>query len=209
MFENRKDAGKKLAEKLSSFTSTNPVVVGLARGGVVVANEISKKFNLELSILVIKKIPSPIDPEMGIGALAPDSVQFIDWRLAQRLSVDEGYLNAILPQITDQVKNSLQFYRKYKEPIKFENRHVILTDDGAATGGSIKAAVKWLTVKKSKSITLALPIAVKSFTAQIKSSVNDMVVLNEPDTLVSVSQFYKDFSKVTDETLIPILKEGR
>ncbi|MFC1646889.1 phosphoribosyltransferase [Patescibacteria group bacterium] len=208
MYKNRKDAGLLLAKKLAAYSGKNAVVVGLSRGGVVVAESISVSLKIPLDVLVVKKIPSPINPELGIGALAPDSVSYVDWKLAGKLGTDEAYVNMQIETLTSELKKVQQRYIKVQKKQKLKGKEIIITDDGVATGSTLRAAIKWVNAKSAKKIILALPVAPPEFVEGIKSSIDEIVVLETPGDLGAVGQYYKDFAQVTDEEVIEILKNG-
>src|SRR3989344_4822719 len=96
MFTDRKEAGTSLAEKLVSRISSGPLVLGLARGGVMIAQAVASRLSLPLDVLVVKKIPSPNNPELALGAVAPDGIRLVNWRLAQQQGVDEAYIKSVI-----------------------------------------------------------------------------------------------------------------
>lgn len=183
------------------------MVVGLARGGVVVASAISHGLSLPLDVLVVKKIGVPGQTELAIGALAPDRVSFIDWRFAQRLGIEEGYIRSQIPITNDQIRQKTLLYRRGKKPYKFSEKTVILVDDGAATGATIEAAIKWLKKKHARNIIVALPVAPQELVPRVAPEVNQLVILEAPPAFAAVGQFYEDFPQVGDKEVIQSLRD--
>lgn len=206
MFTDRTEAGHLLAQKLISYRRSAAVVVGLARGGGVTARAVADDLNLLLDILVVKKIGAPGEAELAIGALAPDNVSSINWRFAQMLGVDEDYIKGAISHQSSVVRQKTLLYRKGKKPYKFREKTVILVDDGAATGATIEAAIKWLRKKHAKKIVVALPVAPKEFLPKITPEVDELVVLETPEAFGAVGQFYERFPQVTDEEVVELLQ---
>jgi len=194
-----------LAERIGSLTGNNNFVIGLARGGIVIADQIAKKLKLPLDILVIRKIPSPVDPELGVGALAPDGVSYIDWKLAARVGADEKYINRIIDNLSPEIKKSLQFYRKSYHPVKPSGKTVILADDGAATGGTIRAAIRWLKAKSAARIIPAIPVAPYGLAEDLKDDNVSPVFLQEPQDLTSVGSYYRRFDQVDEKRVLELI----
>ena len=205
VFNDRTQAGNLLAEKLSSYRGSAAVVVGLARGGAATACAVSDTLKLSLDVLVVKKISAPGEAELAIGALAPDDVSFIDWRFAQRLGVDEKYIKEAISHQSSAIREKSLLYRKGRKPYRFKEKIVILVDDGAATGATIEAAIKWLKKKHASKIIVALPVAPKELLQKISPEVDGLVVLETPHDFRAVGEFYQTFEQLTDKEVIELL----
>lgn len=206
MFNDRRQAGKLLAQKLLSYRGKAACIVGLARGGVVVARSLAGDLNLPLDVLVIKKIGAPGQEELAVGALAPDGVSYIDWRLTQRLGVDEDFVKSQTRELAGQIKQKTLLYRKGRKPYAFREKIVILVDDGAATGATIEVAIRWLRKKHANGIVVALPVVPKEVMPKIVPEVDEVVVLSSPSEFSAVGQFYKDFPQISDEEVVELLE---
>lgn len=209
MFTDRSQAGKRLAEQLEAYRSSHALVIGLARGGVVVAKEIAGALSLPLDVLVVKKIPSPFQRELALGALAPDGVSVVDYRLAQREGADERYLGSQRVERAKEIRTKTLVYRKGRKPPSVRDREVIVVDDGAATGATIEAAVKWLKKKKAKAIIVALPVAPPDIVGKIQPEVDTLIVLETPSDFGAVGQFYDFFPQIEDEEVVALLKSDK
>ena len=198
-------AGVLLAKKLRENASKSAVVIGLARGGVPVAAAIASALQIPVDVMVVKKIGSPINPEFGLGAVAPDGVTFIDWRTAHRMGVDEHYMNQAVSDQQSAISEKTRQYRKGEKPYQLKDKTVIVADDGAATGASLEAAIKWLRVKKARKIIVALPVAPLDVVSKIKPEVDHLIVLETPKEFGSVGQWYEDFEQISDEDVIKML----
>jgi len=203
---DRHSAGLLLSEKLRTFDhEKNVIIVGLARGGVVVANAISQILGLPLDVLVIKKIPSPGQSELAIGALAPDNVSFIDWKFAGSLGIDEGYVARQIRERTEEIKQKTTLYRKGRKPIDLRDKTVIIVDDGIATGATLEAAIKWTRKKHARKIIVGIPVAPDGVIHKIKPEVDELVILETPHDFSAVGQFYKDFPQIEDGEVVQLL----
>jgi putative phosphoribosyl transferase len=205
MFTNRLDAGHRLAQKLASYKNTQTIVVGLARGGVVVASALASQLSLPVDVLVVKKIAAPGNSEFAIGALAPDSVSIIHGRTASLLGVDEEYIKLQIANLKLQIKEKERLYRKGKKPLVVKDKTVILVDDGIATGATFEAAIKWCKAKKARRIVAAIPVMPYDMIGMIKPEVQELVVIETPADLGAVGQFYKQFDQVEDEEVLSLV----
>lgn len=205
MIQNRMQAGVLLAKKLREFAGKSAVVIGLARGGVPVAAAIASALQIPVDVMVVKKIGSPVNPEFGLGAVAPDGVTFIDWRTAHRVGVDEHYMNKAVSDQQSAISEKTRQYRKGKKPYQLKDKTVIVADDGAATGASLEAAIKWLRVKKSRKIIVALPVAPLDVVSKIKPEVDHLIALETPKEFGSVGQWYEDFEQVEDGEVVRLI----
>lgn len=182
------------------------LVVGLARGGVAVARPIASALGVPLDVLIIKKISSPHNPELALGALAPDGVAVVHWRMAHRVAADEAYIKSQKEALTGVIKQKTLLYRKGKSPLSVAGKEVVVVDDGAATGATLEAAVQWLRAKKARSIVVALPVSGPEVIARIAPEVLKVVVLHTPSDMGSVGEYYDEFPQVTDEEVIALLR---
>ena len=205
MFTSRKDAGGVLAGELIKQGIKADLVLGIVRGGVVVAKEVADLLHLPLEVLVVKKLGAPNNSELAIGALTSDGVTFIDNSLVNSLGVEKSYL-------FNEVKIQHQAFtvrdkklRKGYSSISVINRRVLVVDDGAATGATLFAAIKWLKKKHAGTIILALPVAAKHAAVELQNLVDRCVILEEPEDFGAVGQFYQDFREVSDDEVVSLL----
>lgn len=207
IFKDRIHAGEKLVEKLEEYRSKpNTIVIGIPRGGVVVADIVAKQLNLPLDITCPRKISAPHNPEYAIGAVSETGEAFLNENVIEYLGVSKEYLDQEISYKTEQAKQRLDIYRRPLPERKLKGATVILVDDGLATGSTMKAAIKSMRFEGVKTIVAA--IAVSSIDAKFDiSKLSDKVVcLATPPNFAAVGQFYMDFSPTTDEEVIEILK---
>lgn len=205
MIKDRNEGGKLLAEKLVNLVKgKNVIVLAIPRGGVIVGYEIAKILDCVLDVVISKKI-TPIDhPEYAIGAITYDGTLYCgsNWK---RFSNEPNFEDEIQKKKIE-VKRRLEEYRG-NDNYKFENKTVILVDDGIATGSTIFVLLKWLSQRNVSRIILATPVIPASTYEEMKSLVNEIVALEIPTGFSSVGQFYKKFVEVSDNEVMALLEE--
>ncbi len=207
-FKDRIEAGQLLAQKLSHSGEEPNIVVGLARGGLIVAHQIARALSIPFDVLVVKKIGAPHNSEFALGALAPDGVREIRWRTAASVGADEHYIATRLAALSKEIKEKTRLYRRGRKPLVVKDNAVILTDDGIATGASFEAAIKWCNVKQAKSITAAVPVMPFDAVARIRPKVDQLVTLMTPQNFGAVGQYYEQFDEIEDTRIVDLLTEG-
>ncbi|MEK7533502.1 MAG: phosphoribosyltransferase family protein [Patescibacteria group bacterium] len=205
LFKDRQHASLLLADKLAKHQGTPLHVLGLARGGVVTASVVAAKLGFVLDVLVVKKLASPHNAELAIGAVIQENVSLIHWKAAQRVGADEAYIQKEVERLNHEIDRQVRAYRKGKKPISLEGKAVLLIDDGAATGTTMEAAVRWAKKKKAKKIIVAVPIISTEAGKLLRPEVDELVVCHEAGTLTAVSSYYESFPQVTDKEVIELL----
>ncbi|MEK7534722.1 MAG: phosphoribosyltransferase family protein [Patescibacteria group bacterium] len=208
MFENRKDAGRKLALKIKKTIGNNGYsVIGIARGGVVLGKIIADCLNVSLHILVIRKIGVPSNKELAIGAVGSKKIVYWDEDLIKRLKVSDTYRLSALKEKAREVENLEKIFSINKKGLDFRDKRVILVDDGVATGTTVLCAHKILKMQRSKQIILATPVISKESFKNIRKYFDKIIVLEKPLRFWAVGQFYREFPQVEDEEVIKILRK--
>lgn len=208
MFEDRRQAGQLLAKKLTSFKNkSDTVVLGITRGGIVVAKEISVRLNLPLDIIVIKKIGAVHNPELAIGAVGPLNIIYWDQQLRKRLGINYSLTRQQLEIKKVERQDLERLFRAQKEPLGIKNKVVVLVDDGVATGATVLCAQKYFKKEKSKGVVLAVPVIAKDTFLSIKRYFDNIVALRIPSDLYAIGQFYKEFNQVDNEEVIRVLSK--
>lgn len=206
IFKDRKEAGKKLAEKLKKFKSTDSVIYALPRGGVVVANEIAKNLNLSLSLVITRKIGSPFNPEYAICAVAEDGHSVFD--VNEMREVDSKWLGEKINEEINEAKRRREIYLKNGQPISPKDKTAIIVDDGIATGLTIKLAIKEIKHENPIKIIIAVPVAPSDTISMIQDEVDEIIVLEaDKNYLGAVGEYYKYFPQIEDEEVIRIMSE--
>lgn len=210
-FTDRRDAGQKLAAQLLQFRNQRPVVLALPRGGVPVGYEIARALDAPLDVILVRKLGAPGQPELGIGALVdadhPQSVLNVE--LLRELNVSEAYLDREVAQELREIRRRRERYRGDRPAELLAGRTVIVVDDGIATGGSIRAAIRGVARYHPRRLVLAVPVAPPQVIDSLRSEVDEVVCLSTPAYFRAVGHFYKDFGQTTDEEVIRLLEAAR
>lgn len=206
IFKDRQAAGQLLARRLKGTKAD--LVLGIPRGGVVVAYEVAKKLKLSLDIIVTRKIGAPNQQELALGAIDPDGEAVWDEELLHELRVKSEELRDEIKNQWKELKRRENEYRNGKVLTKQPTavgKSVILVDDGMATGATVLATSRYLKRHGAK-VILAVPVASKDSLDKVKSLVDEIVVLATPEAFRTVGEFYQHFEPVTDEEVIALLR---
>lgn len=206
LFENRIDAGQKLAAALTAYMRLpKHLVIGLPRGGVIVAKQIATALHLPLDIVVARKIGAPFNPELAVGALAGDQI-FLNEALIHSMGINKEDLEQIIAAEKREAERRESLYRKGRSLCVFQDHTILLIDDGLATGATVQAAIEFLKEKKARAIVLAVPVSHPETLQRLGSQVDRIVCLATPTDFFAVGQFYSDFTPVLDEEVCSALK---
>jgi putative phosphoribosyl transferase len=205
MFLNRSDAGRRLARQMLPFRGDDVVVIGLPRGGVVVAAEVARALGAPLDVWVVRKIGAPHQSELGIGALAEGGAVFLDSKAARLVAATEAEVGAIIAREQIELDRRVHAYRRGRPPPAIEGRTVILVDDGIATGGTARAALQALRSRRPKLLVLAVPVAAIDALEALAEGADEIVCLEPSSTLRSIGEWYNDFGQTSDEDVVALL----
>lgn len=205
-FNNRIEAGEKLARKLTNYKNRdNVLVLALPRGGVPVAFEIAKQLNLPLDVCVVRKLGVPDRPELAMGAIALGGVRVINQDVVNWLNIPPQIIEEVTRKEQQELHRREQVYRGDHPFPKLYDKTIILVDDGIATGSTIQAAIAILEKQQAKKIIIAVPVAPPAVCQELHHEVDELVCLTTPDDLNSISLWYEDFSQTTDEEVCSLL----
>lgn len=206
-FEDRKDAGKKLAEVLQKLQIDSPIILGLPRGGVVVAAEVAKAFHARPDLLIVRKIGAPFNEELAIGALVEGEPQtlYLNHDLISVLKIAKEHIEAEKEKQRTEIARQQAAYRGSKHRENLTAKTVILVDDGIATGATVHAALKALRAEKPARLILAVPVAAPDALESLRGDAHDIVCLTSPDNFQAVGQFYRNFFDVGDDEVKNLL----
>jgi predicted phosphoribosyltransferase len=208
VFENRRDAGRRLAAELLRFAEERPIVVAVPRGGVPVAVEVARALDAPLDLLTVRKLGAPQNPEFAIGAIAEDGTAVVNEHAARHVGVTWTQLTRILEREQRELGRRVERFRAGRAPLEVQGRTVIVVDDGLATGLSDLAAVRALRSRRSARIVVAAPVGSREAIALLGDEADEVVCVARPRELFGVGRWYRDFSPVADEEVLALLAEA-
>jgi putative phosphoribosyl transferase len=205
-FRDRTEAGERLGAAVREHVSGPAVVMGLARGGVIVAAGVAEALGVSLDVAVARKLGAPGNPELGIGAVAP-GVRVVDERLVQLLHVTPRFIEAEAEAQSQEVERRLLAYRGDRAAPVLRGATVVVVDDGVATGVTALAAVRSLRDAGAARVVLAAPVVAAPTMAALRTEADDVVALEVAQRLGAVSRWYADFRQTTDEQVVRLLRQ--
>lgn len=208
-FQDRADAGRRLAERLSAYAREDPVVLALPRGGVPVGYEVARALSAPLEVVVARKIGAPFQPELGVGAVAEGGEPLIDEPRAQALGLAREDLDEAIAREREEVARRAEQYRGQRQRLSVEDRTGIVVDDGLATGVTAQAALLWLREQRPRRLVLAVPVCSEPTAERLRGIADEVVCLQAPPGFRAVGQAYDNFDQVVDQTVIDLLARAR
>lgn len=206
VFQNRQEAGKRLAAELIKFRKEKPFVLSLPRGGVPIGYEIAKVLHAPLLPIVVRKIGLSGNKEFGIGAIAENEVEVLDTTTINVMGIDEGEIRDAIELEEEELRRRVRLYREDQPLPDLTDRMAILVDDGMATGITARAAIQSVKKLHPKKIVLASPVCALDTVEGIKSQVDEVICLVTPVEFTAVGLWYRDFKQVSDEEVVNLLK---
>ena len=208
-FQDRRDAGKKLAGKLVEYAERPDVLVlALPRGGVPVAYEVALALNTPLDVFIVRKLGLPGREELAVGAIASGGIQVLNEDVIALLNVPQDVINFVAKRELQELQRREQLYRGERPAPEVLERTVILIDDGLATGASMRAAVAGLRAQHPARIVVAVPTASREACEGLRGEVDQMVCVLTPEPFYGVGRWYEDFRQTTDEEVRVLLEEA-
>jgi len=208
LFEDRADAGRRLAANLETYAGELTRVLALPRGGVPVAFEVARSLRAPLDVFVVRKIGAPGREELAIGAIASGGVRVLNEETIAVLGVEPELVDAITEREARELARREEAYRGGLPAHDVQGRTVLLIDDGLATGASMQAAIVALRSRLPRRIVVAIPVAPADTCAAIAPHVEDLVVLAMPHPFRGVGAWYMDFSQTSDEEVRRLLRDA-
>ncbi|MGI5826267.1 MAG: phosphoribosyltransferase [Patescibacteria group bacterium] len=206
IFEDRTDAGKKLAERLAKYKEKNPALYALPRGGVEVAVPIAQKLAVPMDLIIARKVGHPLQPEFGIAAISEGGHLVTNPEMVA--TVDSEWFADEVARQQEIAKEKRQQYLSGLEVIQAEGRVAIIVDDGVATGLTLMATIQNLLDKKPLKTVVAIPVAPKDTAEKLAQMVDELVVLEVPKEFAgAVGAYYENFRQVSDEQVIELLNK--
>ena len=204
MFDDRHDAGKQLAERLKKYND-HSIILALPRGGVLVGYEVAKVLKVPLSVVVVRKLGAPHNPEFGIGAIAEEDVVILDQQTIEYLGITADEIAAVTKREKKELQRRVAVYRCGKSLPDLEGKRVILVDDGLATGVSAKAAITSIQKHSPKELIFASPVCAHDTAEILRSEVDALICVFTPLDLEAIGLYYRNFHQVSDEEVVRLL----
>ena len=209
-FRDRKDAGQQLARALIPRAPDHPLVLGLPRGGVPVAYEVACELDADLDIVFVRKLGAPGHEELGIGAVidGADPQIVLNEEIIRQIAPDAAYVKAETRRQLAEIERRRQVYLGDRKPISVAQRNVILVDDGIATGGTVRAALKGLRRARAGKVLLAVPVAPPDAIRSLAAECDGIVCLASPDPFYAVGAYYVNFEQTGDAEVTHLLADA-
>jgi putative phosphoribosyl transferase len=209
MFTDRRAAGRRLGEALLHHAHTDAIVLGLLRGGVLVAAEVARMLGATLDVWVVRKIGSPFQPELGMGAIAEGPAVFLDRATVRLIGVEARDILEVARREIAEVRRRVERFRAGRPPPELRGRTVILVDDGIAIGGTMRAAIRAVKRHEPARVVVAIPVAAPEIVEALRQEVDEVVCLHQPEPMYAIGLWYEDFRQVRDDEVVRILELDR
>ena len=210
LFRDRRDAGRKLAAKLSGYANRpDMIVLALPRGGVPVAYEVALALNAPLDIFIVRKLGLPGHEELAMGAIATGGARVINQNIVRTFNVPQGMIDAVVKQELQELERREREYRGNRAMPEIQGKTAILIDDGLATGASMQAAILGLRAKEPARVVVAVPTAALETCEAFGGQVDEMICATTPEPFYGVSRWYEEFSQVSDEEVQTLLGKAK
>jgi putative phosphoribosyl transferase len=208
MFHDRRHAGELLAGLLEGYRGRGrTVVLGLPRGGVVVAAALARALALSLDVFVVRKLGAPSQPELAVGAVATGGLVVLDDEAIATMRISRASLEAAIAREREEVNRREQAYRAGRPALELFEQTVLLVDDGVATGYTMLAAVRAVRQLRPDRIVVAVPVASTEAVEMLRLVAEEVFCVLVPRRLMAVGQFYEDFRQTTDDEVLCALRE--
>lgn len=205
-FADRLEAGRLLGRELGDLRGQNPLVLGIPRGGLVIAREVRGEIGGEVDIALARKLRAPMNPELAIGAMSEQGDVFIDPRLQRYLGLSEAQVRSEQERVRQEIEQRKTLYRQARRKVPLSGRAVVITDDGLATGATMRAALLSARHEDPARLLCAVPVGSADSVQELAEFCDEMVCLRVPQYFAAVGQFYRQFDQVEDEEVLAILR---
>jgi putative phosphoribosyl transferase len=206
MFKNRLDAAKHLAKVLQRYHGANPLVLGIPRGAVPMAQLIAQQLNGEMDVVLVRKLRAPLMPEVAVGAIDANGKTCVA-PYAHEMGADATYLQKEQNTQLALLQRRRQQYDAIRQAVNIVHRTVIVVDDGLATGATMIAALQFIRQQKPARLVCAVPVASPEALEKVRPWADELVCLFAPTDFQGVGQFYSDFEQVEDKDVLNSLRQ--
>lgn len=208
MFQDRTDAGNRLAERLAHLLGTDPIVLALPRGGVPVGVEVARLLRAPIDVLVVRKLGVPGQPELAMGAIGEEGVRVLNVDVLRSCAVTDEELERVEARERVELDRRAVAFRGSRPPLSLRDRTVIVVDDGLATGATARAALRVARARGAAHLVLAVPVAPPETLRALALDTDEIVCVEVPGRLYSVGEWYLDFSQTTDGEVVDLLERA-
>lgn len=211
IFQDRAEAGRKLAKALAHYKEDGPLILALPRGGVPVAAEVALALDAPLDLVLVRKLGVPWQPELAMGAIVDGPQPYVvrNEDILSQANLTEEEFAEICERELDEIERRRRLYLKELPRADIAGRTVIVVDDGIATGATTRAALRATRKQGPRWLVLAAPVAPASTLEELRQETDGIVCLSTPEPFYSIGQFYEDFRQVSDKEVIAMLAEVR
>jgi len=209
IFQDRYDAGQKLAARLEHYAGDpNVILLALPRGGIPVAYEVARTLHVPMDVFIVRKLGLPGHPELAMGAIASGGVRVINQELVEHLGIPESMIESVARQEGEELHRREQLYRGSLPFPDLRGKTVILIDDGLATGATMRAAARAVRAEGAQRIVVAVPVASPQTCREFETEVDETICTVTPLSFFAVSQWYQDFLPTSDEEVRELLMKA-
>ena len=205
LFRNRLHAGSLLADRLLEIRGDSPVILGLPRGGVVVAEPIANALGAPLDVIIVRKLGVPYQPELAMGAIGEGGVKVIENSVVSAARLHAAQIEMVEMRETAILEARVAQYRQWRSAVPLEGRSTVIVDDGIATGATVRAACQVVAGRGATRVTVAVPVATREAIRRIRQVCDDVICLETPARFAAIGLFYSDFAPVDDNEVRRIL----
>jgi len=209
LFQDRADAGRKLAEQLQDLRGKDTIVLAVPRGGVVIGYEVARALDTPLDVYIARKLTAPGNEELALGAVASDGTVVLDAALMRQIGVSQRYLESEMDRQRAEILRRLSLYRNLRALPQLKGKTVLVVDDGVATGSTTLATLRALRKQLPGLLVLAVPVGPPDVIARLQSEADRVICLAQPDEFWSVGQFFADWEQLSDQDVTDILNRRR
>ncbi|OHV64520.1 phosphoribosyltransferase [Mesorhizobium sp. LCM 4577] len=211
MFRDRQEAGQKLGASLEALQLKDPIVLALPRGGVPIAAEVAKVLQAPMDLVIVRKVGAPGNPELAVAAIVdgdpPDVV--LNREIVEAYALDDGALRVLIAQERPELERRRALYRGKEPPQSVAGKTVIVVDDGAATGTTMKVAIRALKRRSPRKIIVALPVAPPETVDELAQEADLTICLNQPARFRALSYYYGNFPQLSDNDVLDVMAQLR
>ncbi len=209
LYKDRREGAARLAREFRGIHLSDPIILAIPRGGVVTGFVLATEIDAELDIVVSRKLGSPGQPELAMGAVMHDGTVFMNEEVASYVGASRGYVEEETERQIDEARRRLQVYRGDRPYPRLQDRSVIIVDDGVATGATMITAIRWVKRQGAKEVIAATPVAPIETFVRLKKEADRVICPELPEPFFAIGQFYEEFPATADEEVVELLRERR